>query len=132
MGRGRGSRRTFRKVHHPTATCNLDREVGTPAIQSPHSPLTHWAVILNEVKDLNLFVRHSFDPTLCGNRLVRSRTNRDSNPSQRHRARYARRYDQTSPSGPTLSHRELRTSHSPQQIVIRSCPEKSRTVVLFS
>src|SRR4051794_40778991 len=128
MGRGRGVEANVPQGPQFNRTCNLDREVGTSAIQSPHSPLTHWAVILNEVKDLHLFVRHSFDPTLCGNRLVRSRTNRDSNPSQRHRARYARRYDQTSPSGPTLSHRELRTSHSPQQIVIRSCPEKSRTV----
>src|SRR4051794_20264297 len=32
-------------------------------------------------KDLHLFFRHSSDPMLCGNQQVRSRTDRDSNPS---------------------------------------------------
>ena len=59
-------------AHH---TPTIPDRVGIPCPQS--------AVILNVVKDLHLFFRHSFDPMLGGNQLVRSRTNRDSNPSKR-------------------------------------------------
>ena len=46
-------------------------------------PPSRNGVILKVVKGLHLFFRYSFDPTLCGNPLVRSRTNRGSNPSRR-------------------------------------------------
>src|SRR3954452_19746939 len=67
-----------RRITSELATIHSQSQLPT---HSMHPSAVILTLSIAKRKDLHLFFRHSSDPMPCGNQQVRSRTDRDSNPS---------------------------------------------------